>query len=50
VLIFSPGLSVFSCGLWETQMTPPSRAVFFLSVLLAVLALLMRYAISPFQL
>jgi len=25
-------------------MTPPSRAVFFLSVLLAVLALLVRYA------
>jgi hypothetical protein len=50
VLIFSPGLSVFfRAGFRETQMayywlTPPSRAVFFLSVLLAVLALLVRYA------
>jgi hypothetical protein len=45
VFITSPGLSVFSAvfgGL--SWLTPPSRAVFFPSVLLAVLALLVRYA------
>ena len=43
------GAFCFLRRLWETLMayywlTPPSRAVFFLSVLLAVLALLVRYA------
>jgi hypothetical protein len=45
----SPGLSVFLASFWETPLayywlTPPSRPIFFLSVLLAVLALLVRYA------
>jgi hypothetical protein len=50
VLISSPGLSFFIARAYGRLpmayywLTPPSRAVFFLSVLLAVLALLVRYA------
>ena len=50
MFVSSPGLSVFLArafrGLTMAYywLTPPSRAVFFISVLLAVLALLVRYA------
>ena len=49
VYLFAGAFRFLARAFWRLTMayywlTPPSRAVFFLSVLLAVLALLVRYA------